>query len=66
MQTLESLRQRRLARSLMLPSEPKAAAADPTTQPTPVSAGAPVPSKPEGTLNRHGRRALAAMGRRAA
>ncbi len=83
MAALESLRQRRPARSAPRPSEPDAPATRPPsvatsalvspTSPTLVTTGtkppaAPVQHEPEPppALNRHQRRALAAMSRRAA
>ena len=77
MQALESLRQRRPARNPARPSEPEpappvaASAPSPATtdlpKPVPVAA-APVQHEPEPphALNRHQRRALAAISRRAA
>jgi hypothetical protein len=74
MTALESLRQRRLARPTPRPSEPESAppAATPATPPAAAAPPAPhatapkPPSEPERPLNRHQRRALAAMSRRAA
>ena len=80
MGTLETLRQRRLAMPATRPSEPDAATSTPAIVPpatgfpaNPPAAGAPAPDhaprpgEPEpARLNRHQRRALAAMRRRAA
>ena len=78
MDALTSLRQRRLATSAHRPDEPEERAAPPTAAASPAPAStvaarsavvaAPVRSEPERPprLNRHQRRALAAMSRRAA
>jgi hypothetical protein len=77
MEALDALRQHRLARAPARPPErepapaPSATSAAPAATPPepaaiPLQAVAPLPSEPEGPLNRHQRRALAAMSRRRA
>jgi hypothetical protein len=76
MEALDALRQRRLARpSPERPNEPELppaaepptdSSAGPAPRPVPSPSRSSAPSEPEHPLNRHQRRALAAMARRAA
>ncbi len=70
---LTALRERRLRQPSARPREPEAAVlpsepepARPAASPAAVPAAPPLPDEPERPLNRHQRRALAAMERRAA